>query len=122
MMNNKGQTLVMFILLLPIIFIFTLVCIDIGNNLILKKKNENALQDVILYALKDKEYDEDILKKNLEKNLEYESLSISKTGNILEVEITSEFKGTFDKIFNLGFNKITINIKYDLENKRIIRE
>lgn len=121
-MNKKGQTLVIFVLLLPIIFVFLGISIDFGNSLIIKRKNENTLHDILIYTLKDDEFNEEKFKKNLEKNLEYESIKIVNEGNILDVKVVTKYKGIFTKIFKLGFDEIDINIKYDLINKRIIRK
>ena len=122
MKNKKGQVLVTFVLLLPIIFIFLGVAIDYGNSLIIKRKNENILHDTLLFTLKDQEFSISKLRKNLEKNLEYETMNIKTDDDILDVQVITKYKGIFNKVFKLGFDEIEVEIKYDLVNKRIIRK
>ena len=51
-LNNKGQTLVAFIILIPVlIMIFTLV-VDLGLLSIEKRKIDNEIKSTITYGLK----------------------------------------------------------------------
>ena len=50
-MNNRGQTLVMFILMLPLLLIVLCLVVDIGMLSLEKKKLENTLKDAIYYEL-----------------------------------------------------------------------
>lgn len=51
-MNNKGQTLVVFIILLPIIFLILSIIISFGNLYIVKRNIKNNIHDAINYGLK----------------------------------------------------------------------
>ena len=46
-MNNKGQALVEFVLLLPVFLIILLVVVDFGNLLYSKNKLENDSNDMV---------------------------------------------------------------------------
>ena len=128
MMNRKGQVLVVFVLILPLILLFLGLIIDIGNSLIIRKKYENIIRDVIVYNLKD--YDEEqadisiyLIEKNIKNNIDDNVTINSKiVNNILEVSLKSNYKSIFSSIFNIGLNNININIKYDISNKKIVKE
>ena len=61
-MNNKGQTLAIFVILLPIILFLIAVAIDMGNFLVQKNKYEDEVKNTIKYGLKHLD-DEDISNK-----------------------------------------------------------
>ena len=135
MMNKKGQVLVVFVLILPLILMFLGLIIDIGNSLIIKKKNENILKDIIIYTFKDdnnetdidessyEEIDLKVLENQIKKNLNnYETLKIDFNDNIIEINVTTKYKSIFGSLFNIGLNKIDVIIKYDTKLKKIVRE
>ena len=51
MLNNRGQSLVLFILIIPILLGIMALVIDVGNALIKKNEIENAIEFVIDYGL-----------------------------------------------------------------------
>ena len=51
MLNNKGQSLVMFILIIPIFFGIMVLVIDIGNVIYYKQDIDNINKVVINYGL-----------------------------------------------------------------------
>lgn len=162
MMNKKGQVLVVFVLLLPLIVIFLGLVIDIGNSLVLKKKYENIIKDIIVYNYKeDTKTDEELINNNeteelideeivdatteateevepevqekevdlllIERNIkdsiaDYDEVNISVDENILKVNVKTQYKSIFSKIFNIGLNVINIEVKYDIQSKKLVRE
>lgn len=150
MMNKKGQVLVVFVLLLPLIIVFLGLVIDIGNSLVTRKKYENTIKDVILYNYKEdeepvepvvvltsegndlieeepeihiKEVDLGKIKKNIEDSIEgIEEVKVEIKDNILIVNAKALYKSIFGSLFNIGLNNIEIEIKYNTETKRIVRE
>ena len=50
-MNNKGQTLVLFVLILPIIVFIMLLVIDVSNMFITKQELNNINKIVLNYGL-----------------------------------------------------------------------
>lgn len=71
-MNNKGQTLVIFIFLIPIILLLFLSVIDYGIISIQKYKAESSVKDSIKYALNNQDLPnldntiKDLLNKNID--------------------------------------------------------
>ena len=50
-LNNKGQSLVMFILILPIILLLIVLVVDIGSIMVKKQELDNVNQLTIEYGL-----------------------------------------------------------------------
>ena len=65
-MNKKGQALVEFILILPILIFILLAIVDIGKLNIMKSHLETLLKDVdsSTNTIRDKEYEVFLTKKN----------------------------------------------------------
>lgn len=53
--NNKGQSLVLFIIFIPVILGIMALVIDVGNALIKKSETDNVLELVLDYGLKNGE-------------------------------------------------------------------
>ncbi len=126
MMNKRGQVLVAFVLILPLVLMFVGLIIDIGNNLVLRKRAENAIKDAIIYNLKneseDINYKIDLIEKNIKKNIDnYDDLKLNIKDEILEVKLKMTYKSLFGDMFNTGLNKIELVVKYNIDEKRMIR-
>ncbi len=169
-MNKKGQVLVVFVLLLPLIVLFLGLVIDIGNSLVTRKKYENTVKDIILYNYKEekveeieepivtgenvvdssepdlndssetnpddtsleheeepevpaKEVDLAKVKKDIENSIEdAEEVSLNAKDNILIVTVKTHYKSIFGNLFDIGLNSINIEVKYNIETKKIVRE
>jgi len=92
-MNNKGQTLVIFVIVLPILLMMLTLIIDLGFLYIEKRNISNNVSDAVEYYL-DNSNDTDIENKvtkllnknikniediNINNNLEYVEINVSKT-------------------------------------------
>ncbi len=53
-MNNKGQVLVAFLLLLPLFFLITAFLFDFGSLSIQKRRITNIVEEALIYASKNK--------------------------------------------------------------------
>ena len=125
-MNNKGQTLVMFIIFLPVILILVALLINYSFISNLKLKLENNIKSAIGYGLNLKIVDANItndevkdkIKFLIDENLSYESLDIKVNDNSIEVSITSKTNGFINNITNFN-NTIKLNYYGNIENQRI---
>lgn len=112
-LNNKGQSLVMFIIIIPIfLLIFTLVY-DVGTAIYEKNKLSNTSYMVIDYGLDNISGVNEVelielVQKNVD-NLNYISVVIE--NNKIEVVLRKEIKGIIGKMF--GFNLIEANSHYE---------
>lgn len=125
-MNNKGQTLVMFIIFLPVILILVALLINYSFISNLNLKLENNIKSTISYGLNLKINDANItndevkdkIKFLIDENLSYESLDIKVNDNSIEVSITSKTNGFINNITNFN-NTIKLNYYGNIENQRI---
>lgn len=115
-MNNKGQSLVTFILLIPIIFLIFVMVYSIGNMILIRQKLDNINYLVIDYGLDNMDVNKmiEIVNKN-DKDIIVRELKIDDDKIYLTLEETIDLK----LVGNL------INVKsryygYFQDNKRII--
>ena len=114
-MNNKGQSLVLFIIIIPLIIIMFVFVVDVSrlyyeknrldniNVLVLEKysdKNDSEIERII------RKNDSDIT--NIEINHENNSLTLTKNIDVI-------FIGVLNK------NKYEINSTYKIEDEKIIK-
>ena len=123
MMNKKGQVLVVFVLILPIIILFLGLVIDIGNSLVIKKRYENTLKDIITYNYKTSDGDLLVIEKNIKKSVDnIEKLDIKVKDEILKVDLKVKYKSIFSNIFDIGLDTFNIKVEYDIKENKIVRE
>lgn len=108
-MNNKGQTLIIFVILVPIIITMMALVVDVGmlENKVLKTKN---IVDVAIKEYFNKE-DVTVISKTLEENdISTDKLVIKRNDNEVGVNVEYEMSSLFGKIVGLQ--------KYDVKVKR----
>ena len=131
MLNNKGQTLVLFVLLLPIILIILTNVINYGKLSFEKQKIENNIKSALEYGLKlkvEKISIEDGLLSNdeiknkldylIKQNIEVDYLRIEVDDNSIFIKIEKNNK----ILFNLFSNKINISYFGKIENDKYLIE
>lgn len=122
-LNNKGQSLVLFVVLMPIfIFIMTLV-FDIGNALFEKNRLSNTSYMAISYGLDNIEIvnEGDLIELIMENIDDLNNISVLIKDNVINIKVSKDIKGTIGKLF--GFDLITANCEYEgflLDNKKVI--
>lgn len=121
-MNNKGQTLVIFIIILPVLLmIFTLI-VDLGFLHIEKRNIDNNVYDSVEYYL-DNITDQNIenkVNKLLNKNIkDIDDIVINETDEYIEIKVSKTRKSLFSIITK--DNDITITYKGIKESKKIIK-
>lgn len=116
-MNNKGQTLVIFVLFIPLI-VYVIILINNKSNMYYEKRQmENIAKESIRYGLNNIENEnvEENIKKFINKNLECTN-TVYIENNEIKVEITKE-SNVVKKI--LGFGTIKVKYKGIIDEKRI---
>ena len=111
-MNKKGQALVEFVIILPLIVFMLLATIDIGKIFYTKNVLENKLNDVVTMYQNDKNID--AIKKNLNKDVKKSEFSITEDNENTKIELTKEVE-----IITPGLNLIFKN-PYKIQVKRVI--
>lgn len=120
-LNNKGQSLVLFILILPILLLMLILVGDIGNAIISKQELDNINYLTIEYGL------EHIEEDNLETKL-IDMINLNTTLNEINVsikdkKITITTKKNVKGILATGFKILKIESSYEgyiEEDKKII--
>lgn len=112
MLNNKGQSLVLFILILPILLGIMVLVIDIGNVFYKKNEINNAIEFVLDYGL-------DSIQKDTEEETREEGLKTSVSEEVLsEEEITDVDLEQLEKLLQYNLEDYQNEIR--LEDERIV--
>ncbi|MDD6323087.1 MAG: hypothetical protein PUA73_00520 [Bacilli bacterium] len=121
-MDNKGQSLVIFVLLLPIIFIILSIIWELGNMQLQISQYENAIKDTIKYGLNHqnlenlKEKLDNLMSKNTDGNYQIETKN-----EIIKINLKTNYQSIYSEI--LHFSNIDITyIGYKENNKIIIKK
>ncbi len=109
-MNRKGQALVEFVIILPILLLILMSLIDIGRIMINKNRLEDTLYDVVGFYEDDYTYEE--IEKEIGKDIEVEI-----TNNNDEEIIISLSKGV--EVLTPGLN-LLLNNPYKVTAKKVI--
>lgn len=121
-MNNKGQSLVVFIIILPILLmIFTLI-IDLGFMYIEKRNIDNNCYDAVEYYLENIDKEDIELRVNnlLNKNIKnIDEILIKQEEDYVEISVSKNRKSIYSIISNN--TKIKMTYKGFKEDKRIIK-
>ena len=120
-MNKKGQMLVLFIILLPLILMFVGFIIDTGYLYIEKRKVDLIVKDTVEYGIKNyhdttEEELYELLKQNIDNINEHK---IIKKDNTIKVSVLVQKDSVFSFIFNKEKYEISASYKGMYENNKI---
>ena len=126
MLNNKGQSLILFVIILPILLLIVILVIDVGKALVLKQELKNINNIVIDYGLDnlDKEDLEneliELIKLN---NDQIDNINVNLENDKIYVELKEKIDGIFSKIIDVSAFNINSSYVGYVENneKRIER-
>lgn len=104
-MNKKGQVLVTFILLLPLMLLFLGFLIELGNNLITKRQINNTLNMALEYVSEDHNF---LVKEFIEDNIDNCDIQIKQNDDTMEITVSKINKSIFNNLLNTRLNKIRI--------------
>lgn len=121
-MNNKGQSLVIFVLILPVIALFLAFFIDSGMVLLKKTKLEGIMKSNIEMSLKEDKLDEQELMKVIKSNSSDINLKYEEKDNILKITGTLDNKSVFGKILKTKWYDLKVSYCIDKEEKIIKSE
>lgn len=116
-MNNKGQVLVIFVILLPLFLMILAFVIDLGLLSIEKRKISNNVYDAVDFYLDNN--DKEKTKELLESNLKDIDIEIVDNSEYIEIVVSKEYKSLYTIISNN--QKINITYKGIKESKKIIK-
>lgn len=118
--NNKGQSLVMFVLIIPIFLLILTLVYDVGNAIYEKDRLSNTNYLTIEYGLNNIDtVTENDLKNLIEQNtsnLKYIYITIEE--NQIEIKMEKDVKSIIGKMFNFNLVKITSHYKGKIINNQ----
>ena len=124
MLNNKGQSLVLFVIVLPILLLIVILVIDIGKALVLKQELKNISNIVLDYGLDNLDKEEikfelvNLVELN---NNEIDNVNINIDDSKIYIELSEDVKGTFSGIIDISvFNVETSYVGYIKDNNKVI--
>ena len=121
-MNNKGQSLVLFVLILPILLGIIVLVVDVGRAINEKITINNKIELVITYGLEDnlsKEKIEELVNYNLENSINKVTLE----NNVITINTSTYVEGIISNIVGFkGFNIESQYKGYIENNKNIIKK
>ena len=104
-MNNKGQSLVIFIIIIPVIFIVFSFLYDYAYIVYSQNKYENISKDIINFTLEEDKII-DLYKKN---GYEVNNFKYKIDNDKIYIQNSYEIKSIFGKIINLKYYEVSIN-------------
>ena len=117
-MNNRGQSLIMFILILPIIVLFIAFLVDSSISMMEKNKVDGIITSNMQEALNNNITDAEKIENVIIKN-EKIDVSVTIIDNNLSIKARSTKKSVFGKILNFSWYKLEFNYCANYIDKRI---
>lgn len=119
MLNNKGQSLVLFIILLPILLLILILVLDIGKLIIVKNELNNINDIVMDYGLSNIEKDnlEDELVKliNLNKD-DIDNIKVSIEDGKIYITLNEKINGIFTSFIDIPIFDIKLSYVGYIDN------
>lgn len=110
-LNNKGQSLVLFIVILPIMLFMFVLVYDIGNAIYEKNRLSNVNYMVTSYALDNENISESDIVNLINKNVNgLSNIKVIINNDKVNISLSKNIKGVFGRMFN--FNLITAYSEY----------
>ena len=124
MLNNKGQSLVLFVVILPILLFILILVIDVGRVIALKQELDSVNKIVLDYGLDNLDKDNlneeltDLVKVN---NNDIETIDIMLEDNKLYIVLNTNVNGIFSGLVNKSvFDVESSYVGYIENNNKII--
>ena len=125
MRNSKGQVLVIFILLLPVILMIFALIIDVGLLYSEKRKLDNTVLEAINYRFDNISLEDSVLEEKitilLGKNIDdIEVMNIDVSSNYIKIGVIKSKESLFANVFKKAVYEIKSSYIGKIENKKII--
>lgn len=108
-LNNKGQSLVMFIVLIPIVILIMTLIFDIGGAIYEKNRLSNVNYMAVDYGLDniDTINENDLIELIMKNVKDLNSISVLIDNDTINIKLSKNIKGIMGKLF--GFKLINAN-------------
>ena len=120
-MNNKGQSLVAFVLILPIIVFFIAYFIDSISGIMNKSRLEGIIKNNLEIVVKDNIQEEEKIVNVLKENEENINVQINITENEIRINTISKIKYLFGNIFHRKEDELKLTYCGNYQDKKIYK-
>ncbi len=124
-LNNKGQALVMFVLIIPIILLILVLIYDVGNALYEKNRMSNTNYLATEYALDNigSVNESDVIRYIQKNNDNLNNINVTINDNEVKIYTEKKIKGLFGKNFDIDITTVKSEYKgiIDEDKKNIER-
>lgn len=123
-LNNKGQTLVLFVMLLPIMLLVMVLVFDIGKSIVEKQKLDNISFMIVSYGIEHSKDDniEDTLKELVTLNYkDVTDVEILVKDDYVSVNLSGKVKGVFGNLVGKSFFEVKSYYIGNINDKKIKR-
>ena len=119
-LNNKGQSLVMFVLIIPIVLLILILVYDIGNAIYEKNRLSNTSYLAVSYALDNigKIDENDVVRYILKDSDNLNNISVVIKDNSIDIELEKKIKGLFSRSFDLELTTVRSKYKGTIDNDK----
>ncbi len=117
-MNNRGQSLIMFVLILPLIALFIAFFIDSSLSLMEKNKLDGIITSNMKEAINNDIRDEEKIRNAIKKNENVDVL-VSIVSDDLHVIVKSKKESVFGKLLKFEYYKLEFNYCASYQDKKI---
>lgn len=120
-MNNKGQILPIFVILLPVLIILISYIVDVGIMYTEKRRITNTVKDAISYYIdnKDNANSYDLTLEYINKNIKNSDVKIEISDEYIVISVNKKHNSIYN-IINLN-NTISVKYKGYYADKRIVK-
>ena len=116
-MNNHGQSLVLFIIIIPLVLLLLAVIVDLGLITTQKVKLNEVTREILKEVITKENYEDLIKRLYQENNIATSKLEIKKD-DYLEIKNEITIESIFGKIIGLKSYPIKVDLKaYYVDNK-----
>lgn len=107
-LNNKGQSLVMFIIFMPVLLFMLTLVYDIGNGLYEKEKISNVNYMAVSYGLDniDKVEEQDLIDIIMKNTNNLDNISVNIENDTIDIKIDKDIKGIIGGTFNVSLIEV----------------
>ena len=124
MLNNKGQSLILFVIVLPILLLVTVLVIDVGRIVVMKQELKSISNIALDYGLDNLEKDnlsDELYNLVQLNNNEIDEIDINIDNNRIYINLNENVNGVFSKIIDISnFDVESSYVGYVLNDEKII--
>ena len=117
-LNNKGQSLVMFVFVIPIVLLILVLVYDIGNAIYEKNRLSNTNYLAVSYALDniDTIDENDVIRYILKDSDNLSNISVIIENDSIDIKLDKKIKGLFSKNFDFELTDVRSEYKGIIKN------